>query len=232
MKRNTAQQRSCPHSKRRHCLDDARATAMNYLFTAAPTVRMHFMMTANRAPPDRIRSLACSAYPCRQLCRTNKRDLRKIQEKDDVNLPFPFVRPIKKEYNGHEMRRTSLSPIQARQLGQLLRKRREERGLGIRGLAAASGVNISSITSLERGDILAPQPDTLKALAAALNLSVSDLFTVAGWLPAEELPTLKPYLRAKYRELDEAAIADLERYAEALARKHGSGPIDHEDEQP
>lgn len=129
------------------------------------------------------------------------------------------------------MRRTSLTPVQARQLGQLIRRCREQRGLGIRGLEAASGVNVSSIVSLERGDILTPQPDTLKALAAALDVPVSDLFTVAGWLPAGELPTLKPYLRAKYRQLDEQAIADLERYAESLAEKHGRhGPLDHEDE--
>jgi transcriptional regulator with XRE-family HTH domain len=131
------------------------------------------------------------------------------------------------------MRRASLTPIQARQLGRLIRQHREERGLGIRGLEAASGVNVSSIVSLERGDILTPQPDTLKSLAAALDVPVSDLFTVAGWLPAGELPTLKPYLRAKYRQFDEAAIADLERYAEQLARKHGgTGPVDREDEQP
>ena len=104
--------------------------------------------------------------------------------------------------------------------------------MSIRGLEAASGVNVSSIVSLERGDILAPQPDTLKALAAALGAPVSDLFTVAGWLPADELPTLKPYLRAKYRQLDEQAIADLERYARQLADRHGNhGPLDHEDEQ-
>jgi transcriptional regulator with XRE-family HTH domain len=131
------------------------------------------------------------------------------------------------------MRRTSLTPTQARQLGQLIRQLRELRGLGVRGLETASGVNVSSIVSLERGDILAPQPDTLKALASALGVPVSDLFTVAGWLPAGELPTLKPYLRAKYRQLDEQAIADLEHYAEQLAKKHGgTGPIDHEDEQP
>ncbi len=131
------------------------------------------------------------------------------------------------------MRRTSLTPTQARSLGRLIRQYREQRGLGIRGLEAASGVNVSSIVSLERGDILTPQPDTLKALAAALDVPVSDLFTVAGWLPANELPTLKPYLRAKYRQLDEGAIADLERYAEKLAQQHGpSGPVNREDEQP
>jgi transcriptional regulator with XRE-family HTH domain len=123
--------------------------------------------------------------------------------------------------------------MQARQLGQVIRQHREARGLGVRGLEAASGVNVSSIVSLERGDILTPQPDTLKALAAALDVAVSDLFTVAGWLPAGELPTLKPYLRAKYRQLDERSIADLERYAEQLAKKHGgTGPVEREDEQP
>lgn len=130
------------------------------------------------------------------------------------------------------MRRTSLTPTQARRLGRLIHAKRDERGLGVRGLEAASGVNVSSIVSLERGDILTPQPDTLKALAAALDVPVSDLFTVAGWLPVNELPTLKPYLRAKYRQLDETAIADLERYAEQLAQKHGNtGPLDREDEK-
>lgn len=130
-----------------------------------------------------------------------------------------------------EMRRTSLTPTQARSLGQFIRRVREQRGLGIRGLESASGVNVSSLFSLERGDILAPQPDTLKAIASALRLPVSDLYTVAGWLPANELPTLKPYLRAKYRDLDETAIADLEHYAEVLRRRHGgTGPQAHEDE--
>lgn len=106
--------------------------------------------------------------------------------------------------------------------------------MSIRGLGTASGVNMSSIVLLERGDILTPQPDTLKALAGTLGLAVSDLFTVAGWLPADELPTLKPYLRAKYRSLDDQAIADLERYADNLTRRHGidHGPLDHEDEGP
>jgi transcriptional regulator with XRE-family HTH domain len=131
------------------------------------------------------------------------------------------------------MRRTSLSPTQARELGKFLRAARERRGLGIRALESSSGVNGSSIVSLERGDILAPQPDTLRSIAASLDLAVSDLFTVAGWLPADELPTLRPYLRAKYRELDERSIGDLEAYADRITRKHGGrGPVDHEDEQP
>jgi hypothetical protein len=80
---------------------------------------------------------------------------------------------------------------------------------------------------------LSPQPDTLKGIARVLNLSVSDLYVLTDWLPADELPTLKPYLRAKYHDLDEQAIADIEAYANQRAKRHGgTGPVNREDEQP
>lgn len=38
-------------------------------------------------------------------------------------------------------------------------------------------------------------------------------------------------MRAKYRDLNEAALADLERYADELSQRVDSlGPLDHEDE--
>lgn len=131
------------------------------------------------------------------------------------------------------MRRISLTIDQAEIIGNILRARRAELTLTTRSLAARSGVNQATIVKMERGDIRSPQPDTYVDLARALGLSASDLFAIAGWIPAEELPTFKPYLRAKYRDLDEQAIADLERYAAQLAARHGGqGPIDHEDELP
>jgi hypothetical protein len=64
-----------------------------------------------------------------------------------------------------------------------------------------------------------------------LGLPISDLVVIADWLPADELPTLRPYLRAKYRDLDERAIADIEDYANQRTQRHGgTGPLDHEDE--
>ena len=125
------------------------------------------------------------------------------------------------------MRRRSLSPIQARKLGRFIRQRREQQGFSIRGLASASRVSGSTVLSLERGDLLAPQPDTLRALATALRLPVSDLLTVAGWLPANELPTLKVYLRAQYQAMTEESIAKVEHQVAAeLARR------DHENSHP
>jgi transcriptional regulator with XRE-family HTH domain len=103
----------------------------------------------------------------------------------------------------------------------------------MRQLARDIGSSISTISTLEGGTNPNPQPDTLKAIARALDLPATDLFLVVDWLPADELPTLKPYLRAKYQDLDESAIADLEAYADRLIERHGGlGPIDREDEQP
>ena len=103
----------------------------------------------------------------------------------------------------------------------------------MRQVAAHSGLHVSIVASLEAATNLSPLPDTLMAIAGVLDLSVSDLYALADWLPSGELPTLKPYLRAKYRELDEQAIADIEAYANRRAQRHGgTGPIDREDEQP
>ncbi len=103
----------------------------------------------------------------------------------------------------------------------------------MRQLAREIGTNISTISALEAGTSLSPQPDTLKAIARVLKVPITDLFITADWLPADELPTLKPYLRAKYQELDERAIADIEAYASQRAERHGgTGPVNREDEQP
>lgn len=131
------------------------------------------------------------------------------------------------------MPRTSLTPDQAQRLGTLLRTRRTALQLSLRQVAQLAGLPISTLSEVETGVNLSPLPDTLKLLARALGLSVSDLYVIADWLPADELPTLRPYLRAKYHDLDEASIAELERYADQLANRHGGlGPIDREDEQP
>ena len=130
------------------------------------------------------------------------------------------------------MRRTSLTSTQAFALAEVLRGKREALQLTMRQVEATSGVNTATIVRLERGDILTPQPDTLKALAAALDLSVSDLFAIADWVGADELPTFTPYMRAKYQDLPESAVAEMEQFFDRLARKHGvHGPVDREDER-
>lgn len=148
------------------------------------------------------------------------------------NAQTLFTRINKKAYNRREMRRTSLTPEQAISLAKVLREQRARLHLSMRQVEAQSGVNSATIVRLERGSILTPQPETLKALAAALDLSVSDLFAIADWVPATELPTFRPYLRAKYNQLPEEAVAEMEQFFDRLAKRHGAqGPANREDER-
>lgn len=130
-------------------------------------------------------------------------------------------------------RRTSLTKQQAQELAAIVTRRREALGLSMRQVSVRTGFNIATIFSLESAANLSPLPGTLKAVADVLGLSISDLFIIADWLAADDLPALKPYLRSKYRVLDEQAIAELEGYANRLVQRHGGrGPRDREDEQP
>lgn len=130
------------------------------------------------------------------------------------------------------MRRSSLSGEQAATLAALLRERREMLGKSMRAVCAASGCNISTLSMLEAGTNMSPQPDTLKAIARALNLSIADLFVAIDWLPADELPALRPYLRSRYRDLTDTDVAAIDAYAARLNKRHGgtAGPTEHEDE--
>jgi transcriptional regulator with XRE-family HTH domain len=131
------------------------------------------------------------------------------------------------------MRRTSLTQNQAWQLARILKPRRLELHYSIRDVAHRAGVNKDSVATLENGTNLTPQPETLKAIAQALELSVTDLMLIADWLPAGELPNIQPYLRAKYG-LSRREAGELDDYLAKLQRRHGSqggtGPSDHEDE--
>lgn len=114
--------------------------------------------------------------------------------------------------------------------GEAIRARRQQRGISLRTLSAMTGINKSVLSRLEAGIIRNPHPDHLRLLAPALDLSETELF---GWLDAssrERLPTLQPYLRAKYN-LPDKAIEDIAVYLERYG-VIGGVPADGEDEQP
>lgn len=119
----------------------------------------------------------------------------------------------------NEMRGTSLSTAQARAIASLLQGRRTELGLSMRMVARQTGLNIATISQLEAATNLSPQPHTLKAIARGLKLPVSDLYAVADWLPADELPTIAMYLRTAYRDLSEEAISEVEHLLHSLRAK-------------
>lgn len=123
-----------------------------------------------------------------------------------------------------------MTPEQAATLGTYIRERREALGLSARELARRA--DIADVIRIEQGQIASPRTDTLKAIADVLDVPLSDLLAIGQYLPEDELPTIAPYLRAKY-DLPDEALADIEHYFTYVAKRHGidpSGPKPGEDE--
>ena len=120
----------------------------------------------------------------------------------------------------------------AERLGQLLRDRRQQMGLGLNELARRAGVDQAGLARTEHGSKV-PSPETLSALAAALGLPLADLYEAAGYPLPGELPSIRPYLRHAYNVPEEAA-REIENYLTRLAAQYGGPalPLDGEDEAP
>ncbi len=70
-------------------------------------------------------------------------------------------------------------------LGETVRLRREERGLGQEQLAAALGVRQQTVSRWETG-LAVPRPGRVVELARLLDLEPARLHRLAGYLPAGE----------------------------------------------
>lgn len=119
---------------------------------------------------------------------------------------------------------------QAKEFGGYIRARRAELGLSTRQLAAAVGVDMAQIVRWEQGKVAYPRADLMEPAATALKVPTSDLLTLAGYPVARKLPSLRPYMRAAYKDLPPEAVDELEALVTKLQREHGSGPTDGEDE--
>jgi len=108
-----------------------------------------------------------------------------------------------------------------KQLGRLLRQKREAAGLSTRALGLKAGINDSTIVRLEQGLRDTPRPDILTKLAKALHLNLADVFSLAGYTVPQELPSLSVYLRTKYRHLPQPARNELVTYMHHLYSRYG-----------
>ena len=121
-------------------------------------------------------------------------------------------------------------------LGTFLRERRQELGLSTHEVSRRSGINQASVVRIEQGNSAQPGPDTLRALAAALELDLSDVWAMAGYRHTADLPGPLPYLRAKYRDLSPEALQALSVDVAQVLTRHGiptgAGPAPGEDELP
>lgn len=94
-----------------------------------------------------------------------------------------------------------MTPEQAKTLGRFLREHRSALDLSTHQLAARIGIDQATIVRLEQGAFAEPRPDTLRAVAEALGVSLADVFALADYVIPDDLPAFAPYLRSKYRDL-------------------------------
>ena len=123
----------------------------------------------------------------------------------------------------------------AKRFGRWLREQRKLARTSTRELARRSRMSDGTIVRIEQGAIEAPSPHKLARIAEALELSLADVYSMAGYAAPEDLPSFQPYLRRKYRDMPSAAVADLEAAFRRIANKHGyepKGPQPGEDESP
>lgn len=124
-----------------------------------------------------------------------------------------------------------MTPEQTKSLANALKARRLELGLSATEVAKRAGVDVATVTRLELAQIRDPRPSKLLAIAAVLGIEAAEIFKMAKWLPDEDLPSFKPYLRRRYVHLPETAISELHAAFDALVLKYGTaGPAPGEDE--
>lgn len=118
---------------------------------------------------------------------------------------------------------------QAEDLGAVIRRARNKKGLTYYALAELTGMDFSWLARLERGQYANPDPAQLARLAEALDIDPVRIDRLSHNHLANSLPTMRTYLRSK-EKLSPAAMDALERALDdiraqdAKRRTNKSGP--------
>jgi transcriptional regulator with XRE-family HTH domain len=119
-----------------------------------------------------------------------------------------------------EQRQKGMKRRANRPLGEYIAKHRRQARLSLTDAAESAGVDASFWRKLEHGVYESPSPKMLAPIARVIAAPLADLYAMAGYEVAEELPTLTPYLRSKY-QLPPKALAELQRYFDHLRNHYG-----------
>ncbi|WP_285728210.1 helix-turn-helix domain-containing protein [Psychromicrobium xiongbiense] len=109
-------------------------------------------------------------------------------------------------------------------IGKIIKTRREALGITAAELGRRIGVYPSSITRLEAGEVSASKLNTIRAIATALDIPLTELLAESNVLTDDDLPRLTPYLRTKYKDMPESAIREIEQHFAKIAKRHGITP--------
>lgn len=115
-----------------------------------------------------------------------------------------------------------MTEAQARQVGRLVARARDARGLSLRAVAETADISYSWLTRLERGDFAAPDPAAMARVAEVLDIDPDRLNRMTRGHVSANLPGVRTYLRTKY-DLNPEQIAEVEAIVTRLQREAEDG---------
>lgn len=95
------------------------------------------------------------------------------------------------------------------EIGEKILKRRNDKGLLLREVAALSGVHSSHIARIERGERF-PSAKILMKLAKPLNFAEIELLVWAGYVPAHGFEEYRQHLRDELKGEVKKSMLSLE----------------------
>ncbi|BBA88118.1 hypothetical protein YM3MPS_25390 [Mycobacterium pseudoshottsii] len=113
-----------------------------------------------------------------------------------------------------------MTPEQTVQLINLLKNKRKASGLSVAEVGSRAGVDGGTVWRIEQGMIPTPKAESLRAIGGVLGIPAIDLFTIVGWIAAGELPSIGPYLRARYPKLPEDVLREIETHFDAVVHEY------------
>ncbi|GFG50805.1 transcriptional regulator [Mycolicibacterium agri] len=118
-----------------------------------------------------------------------------------------------------------MTPEQTVKLINLLKEKRSELRLSINEVARRADVDPGTVWRIEQGMIPTPRAESLIAIGEVLGINSMHLFTIVGWLTADDLPPLGTYLHTKYTHLPDPVIRHIEHHVSEIlhAYSHSTG---------
>jgi transcriptional regulator with XRE-family HTH domain len=107
-------------------------------------------------------------------------------------------------------------------LGSIVKRQRNRLGLTLKVLSEKSGVSLSHLGRIEKGECY-PSPKVLRKIAKPLNMNEKELFNLAGYLPILESKEASLKKHKSLAELDiliNRITADLNRVKGVVRELH------------
>lgn len=104
--------------------------------------------------------------------------------------------------------------------GSAIKEARVGAGMSMGQLAEAVGISKSLLRFWELDAVEAPDVSKVLRLATVLGVDSLHLAALAGYELSDTLPPVQPYLRSKYPDLPESALAEIA----SVVRRHGIDP--------